>query len=161
IKDLGPLNYYLGIEFLRNKNGLAISQRKYALELLELVGVLNVKPSAIPTNPIVKLNTTDGEPLLDPSKYRTLVGKLLYLTITRPGLAFADQALSQFSYDPRTPHYKALIKVLRYIKLCPRQGIFLPANNSLKLITYYDSDWASCPILEDQFLVMLYFWEPF
>ncbi|GJU23895.1 retrovirus-related pol polyprotein from transposon RE1 [Tanacetum coccineum] len=73
IKDLGPLNYYLGIEFLRNKTGLAMSQRKYALELLEHAGVLNVKPSAIPIDPIVKLDTTDGEPLLDPIKYRTLV----------------------------------------------------------------------------------------
>ncbi|GJU85619.1 uncharacterized mitochondrial protein-like protein [Tanacetum coccineum] len=87
-----------------------MSQRKYALELLEHAGVLNVKPSAIPMDPIVKLNTTDGEPLTDPSQYRTLVGKLLYLTITRPDLAFAAQALSQFSHDPRTPHYKALIK---------------------------------------------------
>ncbi|GJU78256.1 putative RNA-directed DNA polymerase [Tanacetum coccineum] len=85
----------------------------YDLELLEHAGVLNVKPSAIPIDPIVKLNTTDGEPLTDPSLYRTLV---------------------------------ALIKVLRYIKLCPGQGIFLPANNSLKLTTYCDSDWASCPI---------------
>ncbi|GJT94095.1 cysteine-rich receptor-like protein kinase 8 [Tanacetum coccineum] len=91
IKDLGSLNYYLGIEFLRNKTSLAMSQRKYALELLEHAEVLNVKPSAIPTDPIVKLNSTDGEPLSDPSKYRTLVGKLLYLTITRPDLAFAGK----------------------------------------------------------------------
>ncbi|GJR91821.1 uncharacterized mitochondrial protein-like protein [Tanacetum coccineum] len=97
-------------------------------------------------DPIIKLNFTDGEPLSDPSKYRTLVGKLLYLIITRPDLAFAAQALSQFSHAPRTTHYKALIKVLRYIKLCLGQGIFSPANNSLKLTTYYDSDWASCPI---------------
>ncbi|GJY74959.1 uncharacterized mitochondrial protein-like protein [Tanacetum coccineum] len=143
IKDLGPLNYYLGIRFLRNKAGLAMSQRKYALEILEHVGVLNVKPSAIPMDPIIKLNSTDGEPLSDPSKYRTSVGKLLYLTITRHDLAFAAQALSQFSHDPRTTHYKALIKVLRYIKLCLGQGLFFPANNSLKLTTYCDSDWAS------------------
>ncbi|GJX53036.1 retrovirus-related pol polyprotein from transposon TNT 1-94 [Tanacetum coccineum] len=68
----GPLNYYLGIEFLRNKTGLAMSQRKYAMELLENDGVLNVKPSAISMDPIVKLISTDGEPLTDPSKYRTL-----------------------------------------------------------------------------------------
>nr|GEY34662.1 retrovirus-related Pol polyprotein from transposon TNT 1-94 [Tanacetum cinerariifolium] len=110
IKNLGPLNHYLGIEFLRNKTGLAMSQRKYALELLEHAGVLNVKPSAIPIDAIVMLNTTDGKPLSDPSKYRTLVGKLLYLTITRHDLAFAAQALSQSSHDLRTPHYKALIK---------------------------------------------------
>ncbi|GJZ79190.1 uncharacterized mitochondrial protein-like protein [Tanacetum coccineum] len=146
IKDLRPLNYYLGIEFLRNKTGLAMSQRKYAMKLLKNARVLNVKPSAIPMDPIVKLISIDGKPLTDPSKYRTLVGKLLYLTITRPDLAFVAHALSQFSHDPRTTHYKALIKVLRYIKFCPGQGLFFPANNSLKLTTYCDSDWASCPI---------------
>ncbi|GJZ38513.1 cysteine-rich receptor-like protein kinase 8 [Tanacetum coccineum] len=80
---------------------------------LGITGVLNVKPFAIPMDPIVKLNSTEGEPLSNPSKYKTLVGKLLYLTITRPDLAFAAQALSQFSHDPRITHYKALIKVLR------------------------------------------------
>ncbi|GKB82293.1 uncharacterized mitochondrial protein-like protein [Tanacetum coccineum] len=131
IKDLGQLSYYLGIEFLRNKTGIAMTQRKYALELLEHASLLS-----IPLDPIIKLNSTDREPLSDPSQYRTLVGKLLYLTITRPDLAFAAQALSQFSHDPRTPHYKALIKVLRYIKLCPGQGLFFPTQNSLHLTTY-------------------------
>ncbi|GJV77004.1 retrovirus-related pol polyprotein from transposon TNT 1-94 [Tanacetum coccineum] len=88
IKDLGPLHYYLGIEFLRNSSGLSMTQRKYALELLECADVLDSKPIATPMDPIIKLNSTDGYLLLDPSTYRTLVGKLLYLTITRPDLSF-------------------------------------------------------------------------
>ncbi|GJY12933.1 uncharacterized mitochondrial protein-like protein [Tanacetum coccineum] len=120
IKDLENLNYYLGIEFLRNKNGITITQRKYALELLHTAGILNVKPSHIPIYPNIKLNDTDGDPLLDASLYRTLVGKLLYLTITRPDLSYAANCLSQFSHSSRTPHFDALIKVL--------------------------SDWANCPI---------------
>ncbi|GJY96350.1 retrovirus-related pol polyprotein from transposon TNT 1-94 [Tanacetum coccineum] len=79
IKDLGPLHYYLGIEVLRNAHGLVLSQRKYALELLKCGNVLNDKP----IDPIMSLNLTDGELLPDPSHYRTLVGKLIYLTITR------------------------------------------------------------------------------
>ena len=66
IKDLGPLTYYLGIEFLRNTKGLAMSQRKFALVLLEHAGLLNAKPSAIPMDPLVKLNSIDGEPFSDP-----------------------------------------------------------------------------------------------
>ncbi|GKE49503.1 retrovirus-related pol polyprotein from transposon TNT 1-94 [Tanacetum coccineum] len=144
IKDLGPLHFYLGIEFLKNASGLAMTQRKYALELLECADVLNLKPIATPMDPISKLNDTDGYLLLDPSTYRTLVGKLLYLTITRPDLSFTAQALSQYSHSPRSTHYDALIRVLRYIKLCPGQGLFFPINNPLKLTTYCDSDWASC-----------------
>ena len=94
---MGAIHYYLGIEFLRNKGGLALSQRKYALELIQHAGVLDHKPIIRPLDPTVTLNETDGEPLPDPSLYRTLVGKLIYLTITRPDLSFAAQLLSQFS----------------------------------------------------------------
>ncbi|GJU51802.1 uncharacterized mitochondrial protein-like protein [Tanacetum coccineum] len=82
-----------GIEFLRNDTGLAMTQTKYALELLECADLLNVKSAATPMDLIVKLNETDGYLLHDPSTYKTLVGKLLYLTITRPDLSFAPQAL--------------------------------------------------------------------
>ncbi|GJZ92376.1 retrovirus-related pol polyprotein from transposon TNT 1-94 [Tanacetum coccineum] len=144
IKDLGALHYYLGIEFLRNPSGLAMTQRKYTLDLLKLAGVLDTKPCATPIEPITKLNLTDGTPLSDPTLYRTLVGKLIYLTITRPDISFAAQSLSQFLKEPRTTHMAALTRVLRYLKLCPGQGMFFPANNSLNLLTYCDSDWASC-----------------
>ncbi|GKE93249.1 uncharacterized mitochondrial protein-like protein, partial [Tanacetum coccineum] len=117
IKDLGPLHYYLGIEFLRNATGLAISQRKYALELVTQAGLLDTKPSTIPLDLVLKLTMEGGEPISDPSIYRTLVGKLLYLTITKPGLSFSAQALSQFLQQPTTLHIKALIKVIRYVKL--------------------------------------------
>ncbi|GJY51608.1 homogeneously-staining region [Tanacetum coccineum] len=88
--------------------------------------ILNVKHAATPMDPIVKLNETDGYLLFDPSTYRTLVGKLLYLTITRPDLSFAAQALSQYSHSTRSSHFEALIRVLRYVKLCPGQGSFFP-----------------------------------
>ena len=84
----------------------------------------------------------DGDPLPDPTPYRTLVGKLLYLTITRPNLAFAAQALSQFLHKPTHNHIKALTRVIRYIKLSIVQGIFFPLKNNLNLTTYCDSDWA-------------------
>ncbi|GJV45443.1 uncharacterized mitochondrial protein-like protein [Tanacetum coccineum] len=144
IKDLENLNYYLGIEFLRNSKGLTMSQRKYALELLQSANVLNLKPCHIHVDPIVKLNDTGGESLNNPSLYRAIIGKLLYLTITRSGLSYVVHALSQFSHSPRTPHWKAVIKVLRYIKLCPRQGLFIPLQNNLKLQAYCDSDWDNC-----------------
>ncbi|GJU45727.1 uncharacterized mitochondrial protein-like protein [Tanacetum coccineum] len=145
IKDLGSIHYYLGIEFLRNKEGLALTQRKYAIELVKYVGLLDTKPSATPLDPNAKLSMDNGDSLPDPSYYRTLVGKLLCLTITRPDLAFAAQALSQFLQQPKTIHMKALIKVLRYAMLSTGQGLIFPTTNNLNLTTYCDSDWASCP----------------
>ncbi|GKE38129.1 retrovirus-related pol polyprotein from transposon TNT 1-94 [Tanacetum coccineum] len=124
IKDLGPLHYYLGIEFLRNATGLAMSQRKYVLELVTQAGLLDTKPSTIPLDPVLKLIMEGGEPVSDPSIYRTLVGKLLYLTITRPELCFSAQDLSQFLQQPTTLHMKALVKVIRHVKLIRTQGLF-------------------------------------
>ncbi|GJS79340.1 uncharacterized mitochondrial protein-like protein [Tanacetum coccineum] len=77
IKDLGPLHYYLGIEFFTNTTGLAMSQRKYATELITYAGLLDTKPSTIPLDPTVKLTMDGGEPIFDPSTYKTLLGKLL------------------------------------------------------------------------------------
>ncbi|GKB01173.1 retrovirus-related pol polyprotein from transposon TNT 1-94 [Tanacetum coccineum] len=131
--------------FLRNSKGLAMTQRKYALDLIEFAGLQNEKPSKTPLDPRIKLDYTDGEPLLDPSHYRTLVGKLFYLIINRLDIAFAVQLLSQFSQNPHTSHLQALTKVIRYLKLSPGQGLFFPKVNHPVLHAYYDSDWASFP----------------
>lgn len=133
----------MGILFLRNSTGLAMSQRKYTLDLLRLGNVLDSKPCATRIGPNAKLNLTDGSPLSNPTLYRTLVGKLIYLTITRPDISFTTQSLSQFLKEPITPHMAALIRVLRYLKLCPSQGLFFSASNTLSLLTYCDSNWAS------------------
>lgn len=73
IKDLGSLNYYLGIEFLRNDNGLSMTQRNYTLELLTLANLLNAKPASTPLDPLDKLTHQQGTPLPDSTLYRTLV----------------------------------------------------------------------------------------
>ncbi|GKA04775.1 RmlC-like cupins superfamily protein [Tanacetum coccineum] len=123
IKDLGPLRYYLRIKFLRNSNGRVMTQRKYALDLIAFAKLQNKKPAKTPLDSRVKLTYTDGDPLSGPSHYRTLVGKLIYLTISRPDIAFAAQLLSQFSHNPHTPHLTALHNVIRYLKLSLGQVI--------------------------------------
>ena len=67
-------------------------------------------------DPNLKLSSTDGEPLQDISQYRRLVGRLLYLTISRPDIAFAVNKLSQFVSSPQTTHLQAVTHLLRYLK---------------------------------------------
>ena len=94
--------------------------------------------------------------LVDPGVYRRLVGRLLYLTITRPDLAYSVHKLSQFMSKPRKPHLDAAYKVLRYMKGCPSQGILLSSRFDFHLKGYTNADWAACVILEDQQLDIVF-----
>ena len=110
------MKYFLGIEVARSSSGIAINQRKYALDILTETGMLDCRPSDTPMDPNVKLLVGHGEPLKDPEKYRCLVGRLNYLTITRPDISFAVSVASHFLHAPCDSHWNALIRILRYIK---------------------------------------------
>ncbi|PKI43427.1 hypothetical protein CRG98_036184 [Punica granatum] len=96
IKDLGPLKYFLGIEVTRTNLGLFLCQRKYALDILTECGMLGSRPSYTPMEQNHGLTATLGSWLEDASRYRRLIGRLIYLTITRPNLSYSVHALAQF-----------------------------------------------------------------
>lgn len=88
MKDLGPLNYFLGIEASRNSNGLHLRQSKYISDLLDRAKMVGAKPLSSPTTSGSKLSVHDGDLLHDPTEYRQVVGSLQYCTLTRPDIAY-------------------------------------------------------------------------
>ncbi|KAL8154536.1 hypothetical protein AgCh_000052 [Apium graveolens] len=143
IKDLGKLSFFLGIEIGYHEDGITLTQKKFTKELLDTAGVLKGKSvTPLPIN--LKLQAEEGEAYADPSHYRCLVGKLNFLTHTRPDLSYTVQHLSQFMQNPRIPHYEALMHVMDYIASTAGQGILLKANEQLTLQAFSDSDWGAC-----------------
>ena len=103
IKDLGMLKYFLGIEVMRSKQEILLSQRKYVLDMLSKKGKLGAKPCSTLMAPNVQL-TKEGELFEDLERYRRLVGKLNYLKVTRPDIAYSVSVLSQYMSSPTSIH---------------------------------------------------------
>lgn len=133
MKDLGTLKYFLGIEVTRSSSGCFLCQRKYTLELISETGLLGAKPTSTPIEPNHNLTKSTSSLFHLPDRYRCLVGKLIYLTITGPDLAFIFHSLAQFLQAPTSDHWDAALRIVRYLKVSPGQSILLKADSSLSL----------------------------
>ncbi|KAA0061144.1 Cysteine-rich RLK (receptor-like protein kinase) 8 [Cucumis melo var. makuwa] len=116
IKDLGNLKYFLEMEVARSKEGIFVSQRKYTLDLLT--------------------ETVDKE------QYQRLVGKLIYLSHTRPDISFDVSVVSQFMQAPYEEHMEAVKRILRYLKTTPGKGLMFRKTDKKTIEAYTDSDWT-------------------
>ncbi|WJZ81633.1 hypothetical protein VitviT2T_001466 [Vitis vinifera] len=142
IKDLGNLKYFLGMEIARSKKGIAVSQRKYVLDLLNETGMLGCKPAETPMDTTVKLEESDGSAPVDKGRYQRLVGKLIYLSHTRPDIGFSVSVVSQFMNNPTEKHMTAVIRILRYLKMTPGKGLFFQRTTKKENEIFSDADWA-------------------
>ncbi|XP_019161438.1 PREDICTED: uncharacterized protein LOC109158074 [Ipomoea nil] len=140
-KDLGTLKYFLGVEVIRSKKGILLSQRKYILDLLTETGKLGAKPCNTPMIPNSQL-TSEGELFDDPERYRRLVGKLNYLTVTRPDIAYSVSIVSQFMASPTIDHWKAVEQILNYLKGAPGRGIVYQNHGHMNIECFADADYA-------------------
>ncbi|XP_038879273.1 uncharacterized mitochondrial protein AtMg00810-like [Benincasa hispida] len=148
LKDLGHAKDFLGLKLSRSQQGIMISQRKYCLQILEDTGFLEAKPATTPMDPNLKLSKNEGELLKadDITCYRRLIGRLIYLQISRPDICFVVHRLSQFIHSPTKAHLNAAHHLLRYLKRYPGQGILISPITSFHLKAFVDADWGSCPV---------------
>jgi hypothetical protein len=137
--DLGALNYFLGISVTRDFKGMFLSQKKYALELLDRAHMATCNPTQTPVGTESKLGS-DGDPVYDPTLYRSLAGGLQYLTFTRLDISYAVQQVCLHIHDPREPHFSALKQVLRYVRGTLDFGLQLYASSTGSLVAYSDVD---------------------
>ena len=142
MKDLGQLKYFLGIEVARSKHGVLLSQQKYVLDLLTETKMLDCKPVETPMEMNHKLGILPDQAPTDKGRYQQLVGRLIYLSHTRPDISYAVSVVSQFMHAPSEEHMEAVYRILRYLKSAPGKGLLFSKNGISNIEGYTDSDWA-------------------
>ncbi|KAK6160246.1 hypothetical protein DH2020_003627 [Rehmannia glutinosa] len=121
-----------------------MSQTKYTRDLMKKFGMEEKSSVKIPMNTSVKMDMdADGKPV-DQTRYRALIGSLLYLTASRPDITFAIGVCARFQSAPKESHMTAAKRILRYLKGCQEVGLWYPKEGGFKLIGYSDSDYAGC-----------------
>lgn len=142
MNDLGQQKYFLGVEVLRSKKRIFISQRKCILDLLATAGMIDCKLAETPIVTNHGLQMIEGEKLADRGQYQRLVGTLIYLSHTRPDTACVVGVVSRFMHQLQIHHMTAVTRILRCLKGTSNRGIIFRKNDHLDLLSYIDADQA-------------------
>lgn len=140
--DLGEMKYFLRMEISQSNDGIFISQKKYALEILKKFRMEQCKPVVTPIVVNEKLSINDGIDLANDSVYRSIIGSLLYLSATRPNIMFPASLFSRFMHSPIQVHFRSAKRFLTYIRGTTDYGLYFLKTESGELQGYADSDWA-------------------
>jgi len=142
VKNFGQLKYFLGMEVDRTKHRIYMSPRKYTLDLLQETGMLGCKAANTPIEPANQNSSEDDSPPADKTRYQSLVGKLIYLTHTRPDIGFAISMACRHMSNPTDVHEKVVRRILQYLKGTPGKGLYFKKNSYKGIKVYTDLDWA-------------------
>ena len=142
MKDLGHFSYFLGLEITHSKDGLYITQAKYASELFSQARLTDSKTVDTPVEFNAHLTPSGEKPLSNPSLYKSLVGSLVYLIVTRPDISYAVHQVSQYLSAPQLTHYVVVLRIFRYLKGTFFHGLFYSTQSALVLHIFSDADWA-------------------
>ncbi|XP_072089263.1 uncharacterized mitochondrial protein AtMg00810-like [Arachis hypogaea] len=113
---MGSLHYFLGIQVTNTSNGgLILTQQKYIKELMKKVNMVGYTSCHTPLPSTVKLSACGGAKFHDSALYRSIIGSLQYLTVTRPEISYSVHKLAQFVQSPLESHWKMVKRVLRYL----------------------------------------------
>jgi len=138
----GEMNFFLGLQIIKTKKGIFISQTKYVKELLKKFAMEDSKPMSTPMAIGCKLSKGDDSPKADQKKYRSMIGGLLYLTQTRPDIMNVVGLVARFQADPRESHVMAIKKIFRYLKGTVEYGLWYPRDHDFSLHAYTNADWT-------------------
>ncbi|XP_019195015.1 PREDICTED: uncharacterized protein LOC109188834 [Ipomoea nil] len=116
LKDLGTLHHFLGVEVVPISGGYFLSQSRYVADILARYNMDGAKPVSTPMSTMTSVSIHEGEPVVDVTDFRRLIGMLQYLSVTRPDVAYVVNSLSQCMHSPKAYHWGVVKRLLRYMK---------------------------------------------
>ncbi|KAK6163890.1 hypothetical protein DH2020_000754 [Rehmannia glutinosa] len=141
---MGELTFFLGLRVKQLNDGTFICQTKYTRDLMKKFGMEEKSSMNIPMNTSVKMDMDADGKAIDQTRYRALIGSLLYLTTSMPDITFAVGVCARFQSAPKESHMTAAKRILRYLKGCQEVDLWYPKEGGFKLIGY--SDYAGCRV---------------
>jgi hypothetical protein len=141
---MGQMSFFLGLQVSQNPNGIFINQSKYANEILKKFGYESCDSVDTPMIERSKLDEDSIGTPVDQTKYRRMIGSLMYITASRPDLLFAVCMCARYQSKPTNKHLEAVKRVFRYLKVTVHLGLWYPKNTAMALTAYSDADHAGC-----------------
>ncbi|GKE11511.1 retrovirus-related pol polyprotein from transposon TNT 1-94 [Tanacetum coccineum] len=141
---MGQMSFFLGLQVSQSPRGIFINQAKYALETLKKYGMDLSDPVDTPMVDRLKLDEDLMGIPVDQTRFRGMVGSLMYLTASRPDLVFAVCMCARYQAKPTKKHFEAIKRVFRYLKGTINMGLWYPKDNTMSLTAYADADHAGC-----------------
>ena len=143
---MGELNYFLGLQIKQMSEGTFICQSKYCRELLKRFEMDNAKEIQTPMSTSEHLDKDEKGKEVEITKYRGMIGSLLYLTASRPDIMFSVCLCARFQSCPKESHLKSVKRIMRYLVGTTHVGLWYPKGSPLSLVGYSDSDFAGCKL---------------
>ncbi|GJX94906.1 retrovirus-related pol polyprotein from transposon TNT 1-94 [Tanacetum coccineum] len=139
---MGELNFFLGLQIKQMEDGIFFNQSKYIKEMLKKFGLEDSKPMKTPMSSDTKLTKDEECESVDSTKYRGMIGSLLYLMASRPDIMFSVCLCARFQEAPKTSHLEAVKRIFQYIKGTTHLGLWYPKGTGIEIVVYADSDHA-------------------
>ncbi|XP_074378125.1 secreted RxLR effector protein 161-like [Apium graveolens] len=139
---IGQISYFLGVEVKQNKDGIFMSQKKYAEQILKKFRMKECKLVSTPAEPSIKLRDDSTKEPVNLMLFKSLIGSLRYLTFTHPDIMYAVGLVSRYIKKPKQDHFMAAKRILRYIEGTLDHGLFYTYSQDSKLVGYSDSDYG-------------------
>jgi hypothetical protein len=144
ISMMGELQFFLGLQIKQSKEKTFVHQAKYTKDIVRKFKMEDSKAMVTLMSTTTALDADEDGEHVDQKEYRSMIGSLLYLMVTRPDIQFSVCLCAHLQASPRTSHRQAVKRIFRYLRHTPDFGLWYSVSSSLALHGFSDADFVGC-----------------